>query len=75
MINNVYFQLDGSDEWQDSAALNLFVTKWDFPDPTVKKMTVSIPGLSGDIDLSSALTGDVAFENVKGTVSFAIFKS
>lgn len=74
MINNVYFQLDGSDEWQDSAALNLFVTKWDFPDPTVKKMTVSIPGLSGDIDLSSALTGDVAFENVKGTVSFAIFR-
>lgn len=72
MIKKIYFALEESESWVDSSTLGLFPTMWDFPDPKVKRYAVSVPGLSGDIDLSDALTGDVSFENVDGIISFRV---
>lgn len=75
MIKKIYFALEEAESWVDSSTLGLFPTMWNFPDPKVKRYAVSVPGLSGDIDLSDALTGDVSFENVDGTISFRVLDS
>lgn len=75
MIKKIYFALEESEAWVDSSTLGLFPTMWDFPDPKVKRYAVSVPGLSGDIDLSDALTGDASFENVDGAISFRVLDS
>lgn len=72
MIKKIYLALGESESWVDSSTLGLFPTMWDFPDPKVKRYAVSVPGLSGDIDLSDVLTGDVSFENVNGVISFRV---
>ena len=75
MIKKIYFALEEAESWVDSSTLGLFPTMWNFPDPKVKRYAVSVPGLSGDIDLSAALTGDVSFENVDGVISFRVLDS
>lgn len=72
MIKKIYFALEEAESWVDSSTLGLFPTMWNFPDPKIKRYAVSVPGLSGDIDLSDALTGDVSFENVDGVISFRV---
>lgn len=41
--------------------------------PKVKSLTVDIPGADGELDFTQALTGDVHYENRKGTFKYSYF--
>lgn len=72
MVTKVYYALANSNTWVDSSTQGLFVGKYDFPYPDVKKMTVDIPGRDGLLDLSESLTGEPVYTNVAGTIRFII---
>lgn len=75
MVNGFYIALENSNDWKSSKEWGVFCSRWFFPDATVKRNEVNVVGANGIIDLSSELTGDVAFNNVSGEINFIILKN
>lgn len=75
MVKKFYICLENSEEWECSDDWGLFVAKFYFPDAKIKENKVNVPGRNGVIDLSSELTGDVAFNNVNGKIDFIILRN
>lgn len=75
MVSGFYIALENSNDWESSKEFGVFCSRWFFPDATVKRNEVNVVGANGIIDLSSELTGDVAFNNVNGEINFIILKN
>ena len=70
----VTFTYSPDNHWHTYRDLKLFPReKPIISPPKVKRLTVDIPGADGALDFTQSLTGDVHYENRKGTFRYSYF--